>query len=111
MRAEAEILDYIEDPQEEGYRGVHLRTRYRVPDNSHGVTLPVHDVTIPVEVQVRTFLQDAWARLTHRDIYKHGEELPKNLRGRSQDLAEMLSSADDIAKRIRARLTEERVPP
>lgn len=46
--------DYIATPKASGYRGIHLVFRY------HSNTYPYHD-GLPVEMQLRTKLQHAWA--------------------------------------------------
>lgn len=46
--------DYIEKPKESGYRGIHLVFRYR------SRSFPAHD-GLPIEMQLRTKLQHAWA--------------------------------------------------
>jgi hypothetical protein len=43
----------------------------------------------------------------HSDIYKEGEALPEDLRGRTQDLAKMLATGDEIASLVRARVMQE----
>lgn len=65
---------------------------------------------MPCEEQIRSRLQDAWAELSHDDIYKQ-PDLPEDLRGRAKDLAEVLAAADKIASGIRVRVTEASVPP
>ena len=58
-----EIEDYIENPKESGYQGIHL-----------GVKVPVrmgNEVRYTdAEVQVRTVAMDAWAAVEHRVNYK-----------------------------------------
>lgn len=46
--------DYIEDPKDSGYRGVHLVFRYKNPD------LDTYD-GLSLELQIRTKLQHVWA--------------------------------------------------
>src|ERR1700722_304440 len=98
-----EIQDHIKNPNKGGYRALHVNFRL---DIGH----PFAPDRVPCEVQIRSRLQDAWAELSHDDIYKQ-PELPDDLRARSKDLAEILSAADRIASDIRARVAEERIPP
>jgi hypothetical protein len=65
---------------------------------------------VPCEVQIRSRLQDAWAELSHDDIYKQ-TDLAEDLRARAKDLAEVLSAADKIASDIRVRVRRVTVPP
>lgn len=95
-----EEQDYIAKGKETGYRGLHLNFRIDVGE-------PFKPMLIPCEVQIRTLLQDSWADLVHSDIYKDDEELPEDLRGRTQDLASLLAAADQIAGKVRARVMRE----
>ncbi|MDE2717987.1 MAG: hypothetical protein OXI33_13395, partial [Chloroflexota bacterium] len=62
------------------------------------------------DVQLRARLQDAWAELSHDDIYKQ-PDLPEDLRARAKDLAELLATADRIASDIRSRVLRETESP
>jgi putative GTP pyrophosphokinase len=104
VSGEFEIQDYIENPNNSGYRALHVN----FPLVIGGHTFVIDRV--PCEVQIRSRLQDAWAELSHDDIYKQ-PELPDDLRARAEDLAEILAVADRIASNIRARITRERIPP
>ena len=61
-------------------------------------------------MQIRSRLQDAWAELSHDDIYKQ-PGLPEDLRARAKDLAEVLAAADRIASDIRSRVMRETSSP
>ena len=61
-------------------------------------------------MQIRSRLQDAWAELSHDDIYKQ-PNLPEDLRARAKDLAEVLAAADKIASDIRSRVMRETASP
>lgn len=95
-----DVRDYIEEPSEKGYRALHLYFRLNTSER------PFRFDLVPCEVQIRTRLQDAWAELSHDDIYKQ-IKLPEDLRARSKDLAEVLSAADKIASGIRSRAVQE----
>lgn len=98
-----EVQDYIKEPNQRGYRALHVNFRLDV-SNTLAPDL------IPCELQVRTRLQDAWGELTHGDIYKQ-LDLPEDLRERTKDLAEILSTADKIASAIRRRAVQEATAP
>ena len=98
-----EAQDYIKTPKASGYRALHLNVRLNV-----GHPFPTH--RFGCEIQVRTMLQHVWSELTHADLYKEGETLPTDLRERATDLATQLAAADQIAQRIRDRVSEERIP-
>jgi putative GTP pyrophosphokinase len=98
-----EIQDWIVHPNERGYRALHVNFTLEggdtiVPDR------------VPCEVQIRTRLQDAWAELTHDDIYKQ-PDLPRDLVSRSADLADLLATAERAASGIRRRAVEESTAP
>ena len=96
--------DHMHVPDERGYRALHLDLRLNVGKH------PLRREIVPCEVQVRTRLQDAWAELSHGDIYKQAN-LPEDLEARARDLAEVLAAADRIASRIRSRALRERRAP
>ncbi|MEX4009843.1 GTP pyrophosphokinase [Neoaquamicrobium sediminum] len=99
-----ELQDQIKAPKTGGYRAVHINFWLDVGEH------PFQAERLPCEVQIRSRLQDAWAVLSHDDIYKH-DDLPDDLRARFKDLAEVLSAADRIASDIRLRVRQETTPP
>jgi ppGpp synthetase/RelA/SpoT-type nucleotidyltranferase len=102
---QAEVQDYVAAPKPDGYRGVHLTFRVHVPD---GTTFG--SIAVGCEVQVRTLMQDGWARLSHKDVYKT-DDLPDDLRARFEDLSRVLEAADEIAQDIRDRIVTVRQAP
>lgn len=99
---DVDVQDYIACPGETGYRAVHLNFRLAVISDHPGDILGKQ---VGCEVQIRSLLQDAWARLSHADIYK-GEDLSPDLLGRMTDLSDLLVAADRIASRVRGRVTQ-----
>ena len=100
---EFELQDQINEPNEGGYRALHVNFRLDVSETL-GPDL------VPCEVQIRSRLQYAWAELSHVDIYKQ-PRLPEDLHARAGDLAEVLAAADKIASNIRLRVMRETVLP
>ena len=84
------IEDYIETAQLSGYRALHIDTRFAPTGSSEG---------LPCEIQMRTAAQDAWARLTHHDIFK--QDAPPYLRNYALRLSSLLSVVDDMAFDLR----------
>ena len=103
-RGHFELQDCVLVPNEGGYRALHVNFRLDLEES------PFHSELVPCEVQIRSRLQDAWAELSHEDIYKQ-PDLPDDLRARAKDLAEVLAAADKIAGCIRSRVTRETAPP
>ena len=101
---EFEIQDQVQHPNSSGYRALHVNFRLDVS------RYPLQTDLVRCEVQIRSRLQDAWAELSHDDIYKQ-PNLPEDLRGRAKDLADVLAAADKIASGIRERVTEATVAP
>lgn len=99
-----EVQDQIARPNAAGYRALHLNFRIDVGRHSFSPDL------VPCEIQVRSRLQDAWAELSHDDIYK-GNGLAEDLRARLHDLAVTLAAADAIASGIRQRVATLVTPP
>lgn len=98
-----DVQDFTIEPSEGGYRALHVNFRMDVGEHVFQPDL------IPCEVQIRSRLQDAWAELSHDDIYKQ-PGLPEDLRARAKDLAEVLAAADRISSDIRSRVTRETAP-
>lgn len=99
-----EIQNYIRSPQPSGYRAIHFNFRLDVGEF-------LNPKLFGCEIQIRTVLQDGWGDLTHEDVYKHGEDLPQDLKERAKDLAELLTTADGIAQSIRNRVGALRPAP
>ena len=95
--------DYIDKPKRQGYRALHLNFRLNVSGT-------LDPELIPCEIQIRSRLQDAWAELSHEDIYKR-KDLPLDLLERVKDLSDLLAQADSTASSIRARVQRIMTPP
>lgn len=98
-----EIQDQIKQPDKDGYRALHVNFRLNISETL-GPDL------VPCEVQIRTRLQDAWAELSHPDIYKR-PGINDDLRARAKDLAAILATADNIATDIRLQAARQTDPP
>ena len=90
--------DFVHGPQDSGYRALHLNVAYEV-------TGP-EPTPVASEIQIRTLAQDMWARLTHYDLYKHGEAVPPHILKSSKRLASLLAVADEIAQDIREQVSQ-----
>jgi ppGpp synthetase/RelA/SpoT-type nucleotidyltranferase len=77
-----------------GYRAYHIDARIRVEREDH-------TLLFPVEIQIKTLLQDAWANFDHDEIYKPTDELPEVSKAISRKLADVLAALDDIGQIIR----------
>ncbi|MFC1834757.1 hypothetical protein ACFL2Q_08480, partial [Thermodesulfobacteriota bacterium] len=64
-----------------------------------------------VEIQIRTLLQDAWAVLTHRDVYRNRNELPPLAQPICENMSDSLASVDRLADRFREAVEAEVKPP
>jgi len=106
FEGEPKTQNYTQQPKDSGYRAIHINFRLHVYKSQSLIS-----TIIPCEVQIRTFLQDAWAELVHHDIYKDGSELPVDLHDRTKDLADILCTADGIADKVRNRVMMESQPP
>lgn len=94
--------DRITTPASSGYRDFKFYIEYETGDSKHS--------TVICEIQIRTVLQDSWAILTHKDIYKEGDDLPESLKKLSYRLSQLLNVADQIAQDIRDQVSEKREP-
>jgi ppGpp synthetase/RelA/SpoT-type nucleotidyltranferase len=87
-------LDYLSRPKKDGYRAIHLN--FSVP-----AALGSASADVSCEIQIRSLLQDSWARLSRVEVYS-GEFAPPNaIANRMQKLAKKLAEADAIAESIR----------
>ena len=60
-----------------------------------------HKMSVGCEVQIRSLLQDAWARLARAELYATGVGVRASLVRRMNSLSRLLSRADRIADDIR----------
>lgn len=97
--------DYFKNPKD-SYRALHFIVVYEV-------TFPNQDGKIPIkcEIQLRTYLSDTWARLSHWDFFKETAETPEPIKKLLNRLASLLSLADDIAQDIRELVSQPRPVP
>jgi putative GTP pyrophosphokinase len=93
--------DHIRRPKTTGYRAVHLDVELPVSVNTE-------TRVVKCEVQLRSLLQDSWARLSRADIYTAEKSFPRRLVRSAKRLAELLSVADQIAQDIREEITRPR---
>jgi hypothetical protein len=93
--------DYIRRPKPTGYRAIHLNVR--IPVSLDGDTQEIN-----CEVQLRSLLQDGWARLSRADIYTAERSLSRPVLRGAKRLAELLSVADQIAQDLREEITRPR---
>lgn len=92
--------------QESGYRALHLDVLYEThwEDNL---------LFVPLEIQIKTQLQHAWAEVTHDESYKPENEEMKNEweKKYSKHMADILDNLDEMACTIRKqRLLYVKVP-
>lgn len=83
---ERKIEDYIADPSPTGYRAIHLEAAVEV-------TVSEGKVSVPVEVQIRSTLQDAWGHYTQSDFY-HAEAVPEHIALLMRELSDLLHWSD-----------------
>jgi len=93
--------DYVKRPKNTGYRAIHL-------DIQVAVSLDTETRIVNCEIQLRSLLQDGWARLSRADIYTAERSLPRGIVRSAKRLAELLSVADQIAQDIREEITRPR---
>ncbi len=86
--------DYVGNPKESGYRSLHVV-----------VAMPVYLVNkkkiVPVEIQFRSIMMDAWASLEHELRYKNSGDLSQEIVDTLKDCAEQLHEVDERMSRVR----------
>jgi putative GTP pyrophosphokinase len=94
------ILQTKKHKDPKGYRGTHLSAVYK---HSGGASSKYS-----CEIQIRTVFEDAWAILSHHDVYKNANDLPPLGRSISENMSSLLSSlnkmAGDLRKAISAKV-------
>lgn len=88
------VKDYCGSPKDSGYRSLHMV-----------VAVPVYLVNrkkvVPVEVQFRSIMMDAWASLEHELRYKNKGNLEPEVSDSLKDCAEKLHDIDERMARVR----------
>jgi putative GTP pyrophosphokinase len=88
------VRDYCDKPKESGYRSVHVV-----------IAVPVYLVNkrkmVPVEIQFRSVMMDAWASLEHELRYKNKGELTPDITNYLKTCAETLHKVDEQMSRVR----------
>ena len=88
------VRDYCDKPKESGYRSVHVV-----------IAVPVYLVNkrkmVPVEIQFRSVMMDAWASLEHELRYKNKGELTPDIANCLKTCAETLHKVDEQVSRVR----------
>jgi len=96
MGSEVTRKDFISKPVFTGYRAIHLLTR--IP-----IAVGAASLVIGCEVQIRTLLQDAWARLSRADLYR--SKIPQKLLKQFEAMSKSLAEADALAEQVRVEIT------
>lgn len=91
--------DYVSKPKESGYRGYHMTVEYPLM-MAHG------QVTIPVEIQIRTLGMNFWATIEHSLNYKYEGVLPSKVRQRLFEAAKASYKLDSEMNNIRDEIKE-----
>ena len=88
------VKDYCDKPKDSGYRSMHVV-----------VAVPVYLVNkkkmVPVEIQFRSVMMDAWASLEHELRYKNKGQLAQEIVDTLKDCAENLHEIDEKMSRVR----------
>lgn len=91
--------DYVTKPKESGYRGYHLAVEYPIM-TARG------QVTIPVEIQIRTLGMNFWATIEHSLHYKYEGIIPAIIRQRLIEAAKASYKLDSEMNNIREEIKE-----
>jgi len=88
------VKDYCDSPKESGYRSMHVV-----------VAVPVYLVNkkkmVPVEIQFRSVMMDAWASLEHELRYKNKGSLAQDIVDTLKECAENLHEMDERMSKVR----------
>lgn len=89
-----ETKDYVTNPKENGYQSKHLIVYVEVSSLTEG------QLKVPVEIQIRTLMMQAWSQVEHRSKYKAKNPNPETP-AKLLKVAELLHEVDDIFVEIR----------
>ncbi len=89
-----ETKDYVTNPKENGYQSKHLIAYVEVSSLTEG------QLKVPVEIQIRTLMMQAWSQVEHRSKYKAKNPNPETP-AKLLKVAELLHEVDDIFVEIR----------
>lgn len=92
-------VDYVASPKPSGYRSYHIIIQYTVQT---GFT----NITIPVEIQIRTLAMNFWAVIEHSLAYKYEQDVPVEVRSRLTSAAEAVLALDHEMASIRSEILE-----
>ena len=90
-------VDYVSNPKPSGYRSYHIIIQYTVQT---GFT----NITIPVEIQIRTLAMNFWAVIEHSLAYKYEQDVPQEVRSRLTASAEAVLALDNEMASIRSEI-------
>lgn len=94
-----------EHNDEAGYRATHLKALY-----SHSLENGIKD-DVKIEIQLRSLLQDAFAILSHHDIYKNKSDLPRLAANISKTMSRILRVLDRTSDDFRTEIESKVEPP
>lgn len=80
--------------EQTGYRSFHIDANLQVDQGARRLMFPV-------EIQIKTLLQDAWANFDHDELYKPSDEPPLVTKEISRHVATALFAFDQIGQTIR----------
>lgn len=99
-----EVLQREDHVAEDGYSATHLEAACSLRKDGQVRR-------VPLEIQVRTLLQDAWAVLSHHDFYKNVGTLPDLAKRVSEHMSRALSAVDHLADDLREEIVRLVEPP
>lgn len=104
LRVAFDVVEEVDRGNEEhvhvpGYRSLHLVVRLR-EDHQAVVARPQLGTDLPIEIQVRSRLQDALASFEHDIAYKAEREPSPRVRRRLVELASLLDVADRLFEEL-----------
>lgn len=94
-----EVDRWEHEPSNDGYRARHLIIDWPV-------IVDHQEEIVHCEIQVRTLFQDAWAKLSHSDLYNNLDPkyIPRVIKVFMRSLSDQLYSMDQVAQVIREEL-------
>ena len=89
-----EVKDYIANPNQNGYKSLHMIIKYPLSLNSG-------TKEVFAEIQLRTLAMDFWASLEHKLYYKYEGKIPEYLKDELHDAAMKAEDLDNKMATIR----------
>ncbi|MDO4977103.1 MAG: GTP pyrophosphokinase family protein [Eubacteriales bacterium] len=94
--------DYISNKKDSGYQSYHIIIQYTV-ETIHG------QMTLPVEIQIRTMAMNFWATVEHSLQYKYKGSIPSHIQQKLSDASAAIDDIDHAMSEVRDEILDAQI--